>query len=111
MLAADRKEVPMGDAGQIRFRSRVRFWDEAKGAGLAVVDVPGDLVPVLGGRRQYRVAGTLAGAPFDGSGMLVAGGGYCVGVSRANVAKSPKFASCAPCAEVGCQRPGRGGNE
>ena len=73
----------MGDAGQIRFRSRVRFWDEAKGAGLAVVDVPGDLVPVLGGRRQYRVAGTLAGAPFDGSGMLVAGGGYCVGVSRA----------------------------
>ena len=73
----------MGDAGQIRFRSRVRFWDEAKGAGLAVVDVPGDLVPVLGGRRQYRVAGTLAVAPFDGSGMLVAGGGYCVGVSRA----------------------------
>ena len=73
----------MGDGGQIRFRGRIRWWDEAKGAGLAVVDVPGDLVPVLGGRRQYRVAGTLAGAPFDGSGMLVAGGGYCVGVSRA----------------------------
>ena len=30
-----------------------------------------------------RVSGTLAGAPFTGSGMLVAGGGYCVGVSKA----------------------------
>jgi hypothetical protein len=76
----------MGDAGQIRFRSRIRFWDEAKGAGLAVVDVPADLVPVLGGRRQYRVAGTLAGEPFGGSGMLVAGGGYCIGLSKAALA-------------------------
>jgi hypothetical protein len=73
----------MGDAGQIRFRGRVRFWDEAKGGGLAVVDVPDDLVPVLGGRRQYRVSGTLAGAAFSGSGMLVAGGGYCIGLSKA----------------------------
>ena len=31
----------MGDAGQIRFRSRMRFWDETKGAGLAVVDGSG----------------------------------------------------------------------
>jgi hypothetical protein len=29
------------------------------------------------------VTGTLGGAPFSGSGMLVAGGGYCVGVSKA----------------------------
>ena len=73
----------MSDDGQIRFRGRIRWWDETKGAGLAVVDVPGDLVAGLGGRKQYRVAGTLAGAPFSGSGMLVAGGGYCVGLSRA----------------------------
>jgi hypothetical protein len=45
--------------------------------------VPADLVERLGGRRQYRVAGTLGGAPFTGSGMLVAGGGYCLGVSQA----------------------------
>ena len=30
-----------------------------------------------------RVAGTLGGAPFTGSTMLVAGGGLCVGVSKA----------------------------
>ena len=73
----------MGADSGITFRSRVRLWDEASGRGLAVVDVPPDLVPRLGGRRQYRVAGTIAGAPFSGSGMLVAGGGYCIGVSKA----------------------------
>ena len=67
----------------IRCRGRVRLWDESSGGGLAVVDVPADLVDRLGGRRQYRVGGTLNGAAFTGSGMLVAGGGYCVGVSKA----------------------------
>jgi NaMN:DMB phosphoribosyltransferase len=67
----------------IRFRGRVRFWDEAAGKGLAVVDVPAELVERLGGRKQYRVAGTVNGAAYAGSGMLVAGGGYCVGVSAA----------------------------
>ena len=73
----------MGDDGRVTFRGRVRDWDEAAGKGLAVVDVPADLVERLGGRRQYRVAGTLGGAPCTGSGMLVAGGGYCLGVSQA----------------------------
>jgi hypothetical protein len=41
------------------------------------------MVDKLGGRRQVRVTGTLDGAPFTGSTMLVAGGGLCVGVSRA----------------------------
>lgn len=83
MLAADRKEVGvMVEERTITFRGRVRHWDEAKGGGLAVVDVPADLVERLGGRKQYHVSGTLGGVPFSGSGMLVAGGGYCVGVSR-----------------------------
>ncbi len=73
----------MAENEAVTFRARVRYWDPAKGGGLAVVDVPDDLVERLGGRRQYRVTGTLAGAPFSGSGMLVAGGGYCVGVSKA----------------------------
>jgi uncharacterized protein DUF1905 len=68
---------------RVEFRGRVRYWDEASGKGLAVVDVPADLVERLGGRRQYRVTGTLGGAPYAGSGMLVAGGGYCVGISQA----------------------------
>jgi hypothetical protein len=44
--------------------------------------VPSELGGALGGRRQYRVTGTIAGAPFTGSGMLVAEGGYCIGVSK-----------------------------
>jgi hypothetical protein len=58
MLAAHRKEVGMANDGTIHFRSRIRFWDPAKGGGLAVVDVPAE---------------------------LVAGGGYCVGVSQATL--------------------------
>jgi hypothetical protein len=45
--------------------------------------VPADLIADLGGRRQARVTGTLNGAGFTGSTMLVAGGELCVGVSRA----------------------------
>jgi hypothetical protein len=67
----------------IEFRGRIRRWRDDKPGGLAVVDIPADLVSELGGRRQWRVTGTLQGSPFTGSTMLVAGGGFCVGVSRA----------------------------
>jgi hypothetical protein len=67
----------------VTFRGRVRRWDETKPGGLAVVDIPAELVPELGGRRQYRVEGSIQGAPFGGSTMLVAGGGFAVGVSKA----------------------------
>jgi hypothetical protein len=65
------------------FSGRVRRWREDKPGGLAVVDIPAGLVADLGGRRQTRVTGTLNDAPFTGSTMLVAGGGLCVGVSKA----------------------------
>ncbi|MFI5697607.1 DUF1905 domain-containing protein [Kribbella sp. NPDC051586] len=67
----------------VEFTGAVRRWDPAKPGGLAVVDVPADCVEQLGGRKQRRVAGTLNGADFSGSAMLVAGGGFCVGVSKA----------------------------
>jgi hypothetical protein len=67
----------------ISFRGRVRRWRDDLPGGLAVVDIPAELVEPFGGRRQYRVRGTLNGAAFTGSTMLVAGGGFCVGVSRA----------------------------
>ncbi len=50
-----------------------------------MVDVPAELVPGLGGRRQLRVVGTLDGSAFTGSTMLVAGGGFCVCVSAASL--------------------------
>ena len=73
-------------AAAATFRGRVRRWDETKPGGLAVVDVPAELVAALGGRRQYRVEGSLNAAPFGGSTMLVAGGGFAVGVSKAALA-------------------------
>ena len=66
----------------VLFRGCIRRWREDKPGGLAVVDIPHDLVTELGGRRQMRMAGSLNGVPFAGSTMLVAGG-FCVGVSRA----------------------------
>jgi hypothetical protein len=69
----------------IDFTGRVRRWREDKPGGLAVVDIPADRIATLGGRRQMRVTGTLNDAPFTGSTMLVAGGGLCVGVSRAKL--------------------------
>lgn len=68
---------------QVRFRGRIRHWREDPPGGLAVIDIPADLVTTLGGRRQWKVEGTINGAPFAGSTMLVGGGGYCVGVSKA----------------------------
>jgi hypothetical protein len=67
----------------ISFRGKVRRWRDDKPSGLAVVDVPASLVGRIGGRRQMRVNGLLNGADFSGSTMLVAGGGFCVGVSKA----------------------------
>ena len=67
----------------IRFRGTVRRWREDSPGGLAVVDLPVELVEQLGGRRQMRVTGTCNGADFTGSTMLVTGGGFCVGLSKA----------------------------
>lgn len=67
----------------VTFTGRVRRWREDRPGGMAVVDVPAELVAELGGRRQYRVSGSINAAPFTGSTMLVAGGGFCVGVSKA----------------------------
>jgi len=72
----------------VEFRGRVRRWREDKPGGLAVVDVPEDLVGELGGRRQMRVSGGLNGTEFTGSTMLVGGGGLCVGVSKAALKKA-----------------------
>ncbi len=69
----------------VAFTGRVRRWREDKPGGLAVVDVPSESVHELGGRRQMRVTGSLNGVDFTGSTMLVAGGGFCVGVSRASM--------------------------
>lgn len=71
--------------GSIRFHGTIRHWKQDPPGGLAVVDVPDDQVGELGGRRQYRVEGTVNGSPFAGSTMLVAGGGFAFGLSKATM--------------------------
>jgi hypothetical protein len=68
---------------QIQFRGRIRHWKEDPPGGLPVIDIPVDLVTTIGGRREWKVEGTVNEAPFAGSTMLVAGGGYCVAISKA----------------------------
>ena len=69
-------------AKSIRFTSKIRYWNEKMQSGLAVADIPARFVEALGGRRQMRVSGTLNNTPFTGATMLVAGGGFCVGVTK-----------------------------
>jgi len=84
MLAgAARERWRRGVSEPISFRGRVRRWRDDLPGGLAVVDIPAELIQAFGGRRQFRVRGTINGADFSGSTMLVARGGFCVGVSRA----------------------------
>jgi hypothetical protein len=74
-------------AQPVRFTGTVRRFTPGASSGLAVVDVPDELVDALGGRRQMSVSGTVGGVPHTGSSMLVAGGGLCVSV-RAAVLKA-----------------------
>jgi hypothetical protein len=66
----------------IRFTSTIRYWDPARNGGLAVADVPADLVPVIGGLRQQHVRGSIAGQPFASSVMPAGKGRLALSVSR-----------------------------
>jgi hypothetical protein len=72
----------------IRFAGTVRYWDPAKGCGLAVVDIPAEHVPALGGLKQQRVRGSLAAAEFASNVMPAGGGRLALSVSKAMMANS-----------------------
>ena len=67
----------------VRFAGTIRYWDPAKGSGLAVIDIPAEHVPDLGGLRQQRVRGSLAGAAFASNVMPAGGGHLALSVSKA----------------------------
>jgi hypothetical protein len=67
---------------RIRFASTIRYWDPDKGSGLAVADVPPDLIPSIGGLRQQRVQGSIAGQPFTSNVMPAGGGRLALTVSK-----------------------------
>jgi hypothetical protein len=67
----------------IRFSGRIRYWNPERSSGLAVVDVPEPHVAALGGLKQQRVRGTIAGAGFVSNVMPAGGGRLALSVSRA----------------------------
>ena len=69
--------------GPIRFAARVRYWNPEKGSGLAVLDIPAENVPAIGGLKQQRVQGTIGGAGFTSNVMPAGGGRLALSVSKA----------------------------
>lgn len=67
----------------IRFSAGVRYWNPDKASGLAVADIPAELVPAFGGLRQQRVHGSIAGTPFTSNVMPAGGGRLALSVSKA----------------------------
>jgi uncharacterized protein DUF1905 len=61
----------------------IRYWNPERASGLAVVDVPESQVQALGGLKQQRVRGTIAGAEFSSNVMPAGGGRLALSVSRA----------------------------
>ena len=72
----------------IRFVGTIRYWDPAKASGLAVIDIPTEHIPALGGLKQQRARGSLAGAPYASSVMPAGGGRLALSVSKAMMAAS-----------------------
>ena len=67
----------------IRFAGPIRHWNPEKASGLAVVDIPGEHLPAIGGLKQQRVHGTIGGAGFTSNVMPAGGGRLALSVSRA----------------------------
>jgi hypothetical protein len=67
----------------IRFDARIRYWNPEKASGLAVCDVPGEFVAVLGGLSQQRVRGVIGGAEFTSNVMPAGGRTLALSVSKA----------------------------
>ena len=70
----------------IRFKSQIRYWNPDKPGGLAVADVPGNLIPVFGGLKQQRVRGSIQAAEFTSNVMPAGSGRLALSVSKAMMA-------------------------
>jgi hypothetical protein len=67
----------------IRFSGQIRYWNPERSSGLAVVNLPEPHVAALGGLKQQRVRGTIAGAGIVSNVMPAGGGPLALSVSRA----------------------------
>ena len=67
----------------IRFTGLIRYWNPDKASGLAVTDIPTEHVAAMGGLKQQRVRGRIAGAEFASNVMPAGGGKLALSLSKA----------------------------
>ena len=54
---------------RLRFTGVIRHWKPEQTSGLAVIDIPPDLIPSIGGLKQQRVHGTIGPGAFTSNVM------------------------------------------
>ena len=66
----------------IRFTTTIRYWRPEKASGLAVADIPETHVSAIGGLKQQKVQGSIAGTKFASNVMPAGGGRLALSVSK-----------------------------
>jgi hypothetical protein len=64
------------------FRATIRYWKPEQSGGLAVADIPAELIAKLGGLKQMRVLGTINGIAYVSNVMPAGSGRLALSVSR-----------------------------
>lgn len=67
----------------VRFAGMIRYWKPEQASGLAVVDIPAELIPAFGGLKQQRVHGRIGSGEFVSNVMPVGAGRLALSVSKA----------------------------
>jgi hypothetical protein len=66
----------------MKFQAKVRYWKPGLKSGLAVADVPSELIARLGGLKQMKVKGIINGAAYESSVMPAGSGRLTLSVSQ-----------------------------
>jgi hypothetical protein len=67
----------------MKFRATIRYWRPELKAGLAVADIPPELIAPLGGPKQMEVKGTINGVEYQSNVMPAGSGRLALSVSQA----------------------------
>ena len=65
------------------FRSTIRYFHPERASGLAVADIPTEVVDRLGGLKQLRVRAIVDGKEFMSNTMPAGGGSLALSLSKA----------------------------
>lgn len=66
----------------MKFQAKIRHWKPELKGGLAVADIPNELVEPLGGLKQMKVKGTINGAVYESNVMPAGSGRLALSVSQ-----------------------------